>query len=277
MPFETKVREYYNQAIDCYQKVMGDRWHFGDPQAEANGASPIRACEVLEEQVIALSGVKPGGWGLDFGSGVGGPTCHMTKVSGASFVGVTNNDRCTQQARQSAAALGLAGKAHFITLDDTGYTALPFPDGCFDVVSFYDSVCHLPDKAAFFRQAARILKPGGRLVGSDWLQRAFGEYQTEEQIMKFMQPVNEFGVIPWHGTLEGYKKMMEDAGLIVSLARDQYEGVKCWNKVSDKEHEDWLAYEGAEEEFFRNGKKALDAARHAGVFTVGLFVAQKPL
>lgn len=277
MPFETKVREYYNHAIDCYQKVMGDRWHFGDPEAEARGVSPTRACEILEEQVIAMSGVKPGGWGLDFGSGVGGPTCHMTKVSGASFIGVTNNDGLAHQSRRNAAAYGLAGKAHFLAIDDTAYAALPFPDACFDVVTFYDCICHLEDKAAFFREVFRILKPGAKAVGTDWLQRPFGEHQTEEQIMKFMQPVNEFGVIPWHGTLEGHKKMMEDAGLVVELAKDQYAGVKCWNKVSDKEHEDWLTYEGSEEEFFRNGKKALDAARHAGVFTVGLFSAIKPL
>lgn len=276
MSYEAKVREYYNNAIDCFQKVMGNRWHFGDPEAEAKGATLIEACEVIEEKIIKLSGVKPGGWGLDFGSGVGGPTCHMTKVSGASFVGVTNNDRCTQQARQNAAALGLSGKAHFLTLDDTGYKNLPFPSNAFDVVTFYESVCHLPDKAAFFRDVARVLKPGGRISAMDWLQRPFGEHQTEEQIMKLMQPVNEFGVIPWHGTLENYQKMMQDAGLVVTLAQDLYAGVKCWNKVSDKEHEDWLTYEGTEEDFFRNGKKALDAARHAGVFTVGMFVAEKP-
>lgn len=275
MTYESSVRKYYDDARVCYETVMGDRWHFGDPDAERAGATPTRACEVMEEKVVALAGLRAGHRALDFGSGIGGPTLHMAKVSGASFVGVTNNVGCTEQARARAAAAGMSEQVTFQTLQDTEYKCLPFEDGTFQAVTFYDSVCHLPDKQAFFREAFRVLAPGGVLVGSDWLQRPFGEHRTEAQIMRLMQPVNDNGHIPWHGTLEGYAEMMRLAGFVVVSAVDLYEGVKCWNQVSDLEHEEWLGYEGPDEHWFRAGKRALDAARHAGVFTVGQLVARK--
>jgi tocopherol O-methyltransferase len=165
----------------------------------------------------------------------------------------------------------------FLTIGDEDYkTLLPFADASFDAVTFYESVCHLPDKAAFFRSAYRILKPGARLVGIDWLQRPFGEHQTEDQIMKFMKPVNDLICIPWHGTLEKYQAMMEEAGFKVTLARDMFGGRECWGSTPNEERPQWLDYEGPDAERFRKGKVALDAARGSGVFTVGMFAATKP-
>jgi 2-polyprenyl-3-methyl-5-hydroxy-6-metoxy-1,4-benzoquinol methylase len=41
---------------------------------------------------------------------------------------------------------------------------LPFPDAAFDVVAVVDMLEHVPDEAAFVRELARVVKPGGRLV-----------------------------------------------------------------------------------------------------------------
>jgi tocopherol O-methyltransferase len=277
MIHEEKVRAFYDSATHCYQSIMGHTWHHGDPAAEARGLSVLQACQLLEEELVRLSGLLPGGRALDFGSGVGGPTLHMVQVSSASFVGLSNNELLSQRARARAAELGLAHRASFWTTGDEDYkTLLPFADASFDAVTFYESICHLPDKAAFFRAVYRILKPGARLVGIDWLQRPFGEHREEAQIMKFMGPVNEFICIPWHGTVEKYQALMEQAGFAVAVARDLFAGVKCWGSTPTTERSQWLNYEGPQGELFRKGKEALDAARDAGVFTVGMFVATKP-
>ena len=275
MIHERKVREFYDSATQCYEAIMGDTWHHADPEAEAAGKSVLEACQLLEQNLVSLSELKPGERAVDFGSGVGGPTVYMAKISSASFVGIANNEFCNQKARERAARAGLSGKACFITVGDVDYKNLPFPDGGFDAVFFYESVCHLPDKAAFFREAHRILKPGRRLVGIDWLQRPFGEHRTEEQIMHFMRPVNELICIPWHGTLESYEKMMEESGFEVIVARDMFDGIKCWGSTPDDQRSQWLEYEGPDRERFRKGKEALDNARGSGVFTVGMFVAVK--
>jgi tocopherol O-methyltransferase len=273
---EHRVQEFYDSALPCYEKIMGDRWHHPDPDALAAGLPRLRGCEILEERIVALCGLGAGDRALDFGSGIGGPTLHMARVTGASFIGVSNNERLNAQARARAARAGLAGRAAFHTLDDLGYKALPFPDDSFQAVTFFESVCHVPDKPALFRELARVLAPGGRIGGMDWIQRPFGMYQTDAQIARFMQPVNDAIAIPAHGTVASYGAHMEDAGLQVAIARDLYDGVLCWSTVQDDETPAWASYEGPEQQMFRRGEEALADARRAGVFSIALWLAAKP-
>jgi tocopherol O-methyltransferase len=70
--------------------------------------------------------------------------------------------------------------------------------------------------------------------------------------------------------------MMTTAGFEVTIARDMFEGVKCWGSTPTEERPQWVNYEGPDSSRFRAGKAALDAARAAGVFTVGFFAATKP-
>lgn len=277
MSHESKVRAYYSDAVHCYESIMGHTWHHGDPEAEARGASALEAAQVLEQKVIAASGLKPNERAIEFGAGVGGALLYMTKISQAYFVGLSNNEELNQRARNHAEQAGLTDRTMFLTIGDNDYkTLLAFADGSIDAVIFYESVCHLTDKAAFCKAAYRVLKPGGRMVGVDWLQRAFGDNQTQDQIMKYMQPVNETTCIPYHGTVRSYREMFEGAGFKIEMARDLFEGVKCWGSAPKDKEPEWLNYEGPAAQRFRDGKVALDAARDAGVFTVGMFVGVKP-
>jgi tocopherol O-methyltransferase len=69
---------------------------------------------------------------------------------------------------------------------------------------------------------------------------------------------------------------LEDAGYHVKMASDLFEGVKCWGSTPAYERPQWAGYDGPRGEVFRKGKEALDAAREAGVFTIGMFQAKKP-
>jgi ubiquinone/menaquinone biosynthesis C-methylase UbiE len=46
--------------------------------------------------------------------------------------------------------------------------ALPFPDGSFDVVACQFGMMFLPDRAAGYREARRVLRPGGRFLFNVW-------------------------------------------------------------------------------------------------------------
>jgi len=286
VPHETRVRRFYDAADlggeaagEAYEKMMGVLWHHGDDEAEKAGKTPAEAAVLMERKLMDLSGLESGDLALDFGSGPGGATVNMAEMTGATFVGVSNSESLSRRARRHAAERGLQHLARFATIGDLDYLDLAlWPDASLDAVTFFESVCHLTDRAAFFRAAARKLKPGGRLIGLDWLQRPFGEYRTEEQIRAVIEPAVEYiRLAPGPlGTVDGYAGMMRAAGLEVTHAVDAFPGVPCWGSTPPEDRAAWLTYSGPSGELFQNGKRALDAARGAGVFTVGWWVAQRP-
>ena len=46
--------------------------------------------------------------------------------------------------------------------------SLPFPDGSFDVVACQFGMMFLPDRASGYREARRVLKPGGQFIFNVW-------------------------------------------------------------------------------------------------------------
>jgi len=278
---EARVRRFYDDggegAGQAYTSLMGTVWHHGARDAERAGMSVAAAAGVMQERLVRLAGLRPGDRCLDFGSGPGGATLAMAELSGAGFVGVSNSDTLSQRARGLAEESGRSDRAAFLTIGDHDYRTLQaWPDAAFDAVTFLESVCHLPEKQAFFAAAFRVLKPGGRLVGLDWLQRAFGDFQTEEQIQSVIGPVCDHIRLAGLGTLESYAAMMRSVGFDVTHAVDEFDGEPCWGSTPAEEREAWLTYDGPSGELFQDGKRALDAARGAGVFTVGYFAATKP-
>src|SRR3954447_14270436 len=55
-----------------------------------------------------------------------------------------------------------------VTWQQADALALPFDDGAFDAVACQFGAMFFPDRAAAYREARRVLRPGGRLVLSVW-------------------------------------------------------------------------------------------------------------
>jgi ubiquinone/menaquinone biosynthesis C-methylase UbiE len=104
---------------------------------------------------------------LDFGSGLGGIDILLAETYGAAeVVGIDIEPDLIKLARALVERRGLSDRVSF-QLATPG--ALAFPDRAFDVVFSKDAMVHVSDKAMLLSEIARVLKPGGRLIASDWL------------------------------------------------------------------------------------------------------------
>ncbi len=104
--------------------------------------------------------IQPGDAVLDIGSGLGIDSfiaAHAVGESG-SVIGVDIADREVRHAAARAAARGLA----HLRFEVGDLERLPLPNAAVDVIISNGAFCLAPDKAAAFREVARVLKPGGR-------------------------------------------------------------------------------------------------------------------
>jgi SAM-dependent methyltransferase len=102
---------------------------------------------------------------LDVGCGRGGPGLWIAREVGASLVGVDVVAEAVLAAYQHAATLGLAGRAEFRVASGTD---THLPAGSFDGAVSIDALWMIQDKAAAFRELARVLSPGSLVVFTTW-------------------------------------------------------------------------------------------------------------
>lgn len=122
-----------------------------------------------DEVASMLDGVAVEGCSvLDIGSGLGACAVLLaTRYGAAEVVGIDVEAHLVGDAEQRAAAAGVGDRVRF-ELVEPG--PIPFEDRRFDIVFTKDAIVHIPDKAAFYGEVNRVLKPGGAFVGSDWLR-----------------------------------------------------------------------------------------------------------
>jgi ubiquinone/menaquinone biosynthesis C-methylase UbiE len=92
---------------------------------------------------------------LDVGCGTGNYAAALTEATRCRISGVDPSRRMLDSAR---------GAASWDSLQQSSAACLPFGDDAFDVVMSTDVIHHIRDRDAYFREAARVLRPGGHLV-----------------------------------------------------------------------------------------------------------------
>ena len=135
----------------------------------------------------------------------------------------------------------LAGSA--ADLDPTGRylvadaAALPFGDGCFDLVVAYNSLMDVDDMPAAVAEAARVLEPGRPLCVCVTHPTAdAGRFQSTEPDAPFVIAGSSLGrprddplfdrhglqmhFTGWRYPIEAYARALEDAGLLIDRLRE---------------------------------------------------------
>jgi arsenite methyltransferase len=143
---------------------------------------------------------------VDFGCGAGiDVVLAAHKVgAGGKVMGVDFAPHMIERAKQTAVEVGLAETTEFVVTD---MERVELPDGVADVVISNCVINLCPDKAAVYREAFRILKPGGRLAVSDIVY--VGEIDPE---------IRERFQWTWAGCVGGaieeerYFQIVQDAG-----------------------------------------------------------------
>jgi phosphoethanolamine N-methyltransferase len=114
---------------------------------------------------------------LDIGCGLGAVDELLVGRHGArSVLGVDVDPGLLATMAGRIERAGLAGRVTTLCVRPG---PLPLAEGTFDVVFSKDAIVQIPDKAAVFADAHRLLRPGGHLIVSDWLRGGSGGYSEE--------------------------------------------------------------------------------------------------
>jgi cyclopropane fatty-acyl-phospholipid synthase-like methyltransferase len=176
------IVDYYDETWLDYRMLWLNRdnlaVHFG--YTDGGTRSHTDALKNMNRVLADRVRIQPGERVLDAGCGVGGSSLWLAAERSARVVGITLAARQVAMAQSHAARRGLTDRVHFEVAD---FTATPFPDTSFDIVWAVESLCHAPRKAAFYQEAARLLRPGGRVVVADFIRAARPLDPTDEQLL----------------------------------------------------------------------------------------------
>ncbi|KAI9894652.1 MAG: Delta(24)-sterol C-methyltransferase [Vezdaea aestivalis] len=161
--YATLTRHYYNLVTDLYEYGWGQSFHFC---RFAYGESFHQAIARHEHYLAHKMNIQDNMTVLDVGCGVGGPAREISKFSGASVVGLNNNDYQIERATRYAAREGLADKLKFVKGD---FMQMSFEENTFDAVYAIEATVHAPSLEGVYSQIFRVLKPGGVFGVYEWL------------------------------------------------------------------------------------------------------------
>ncbi len=249
---------YSGPEGDLWELIMGQQIHIGG----------LKSSMELAEK----AGISPGTKGVDLCCCNGGGMRFLVRFRGVDHMhGVDATPTVLERGRKRSEEEGLSDKTTY-TLADACRTGLPSRSAGF--VWGEDAWCYVVDKRALIEEAVRLLKPGGTVAFTDWIEGATPMTAAEaERFLKFMK-------FPNMQDLDGYCDLLRRNGCQVLVAEDTgrfapymdlYLGMLDMQFTSDA-----LRIIGYDSELLQGLAGEMVFAQqlaHAGKIAQGLFVA----
>ena len=245
---------------DLWELVMGEQIHIGGFQSSMDLAK--------------RAGIGAGMQGIDLCCCNGAGMRFLVKFCNvAGMRGVDATPKVVERGRQRCQAAGLDKKISF-TLADVCASGLP--SASVDFVWGEDAWCYVVDKTKLIAEAARLVKPGGLIAFTDWVEGPAGlSAQEAERFLAFMK-------FPNIQDLKGYKDLLTANGCQVQVAEDTGRFAPCVDLYLDMLNKqltyDALRIIGFNMELMQamgSEMVFMQELAHAGKIAQGIFIARK--
>jgi ubiquinone/menaquinone biosynthesis C-methylase UbiE len=256
------VQHVYNGPEgDLWELIMGQQIHVGGLASSMD----------LAEKAGLAEGLR----GVDLCCCTGAGMRFLIRFrKAARMTGVDATPTVLQRAHARCAAEGMADRT---TLVEADVCKTGLPDAAMDFVWGEDAWCYVADKPALVREAARLVRPGGTVAFTDWVEGPGG--LADDEAARFMR----FMKFPTFASMDDYRQMLEGAGLTVERAEDTGRYAPCLDlyirMLTEQLTSDALRIIGHDMALMQalGGEMAfIQQLAHAGKVVQGLFVARRP-
>jgi ubiquinone/menaquinone biosynthesis C-methylase UbiE len=192
------VSVYSGVQGDFMQLLFGQQLHIGGMKASLD----------LAER----AGIAAGSSGIDLCCCNGaGMRLLVRSRNVASMVGVDATEAMVERGRRLTREEGLDGRVRFVHADAC---KCDLPSASADFVWSEDAWCYVADKPKLIAEAARMVRPGGVIAFTDWVEGPAG--LTDAEAQRFLAMMTFANV----EDIAGYVKLLSASGCEVRVAED---------------------------------------------------------
>lgn len=272
---EQDVARHYDELDRFYLDVWGEHIHHG--LWISGNESAETAVRQLVDLVAVEAGIKADAKVCDVGAGYGAAARQIAIDYCANVTALTLSPAQHEYARRHAPA---SGNLQYI-LGDWLQNELPSEE--YDAVYAIECASHMADPQRFVSEAARVLRPGGRLVVCAWVA---AEQTSPRNVRHLLEPICREGRLTHLSTAREYVELLEEAGLDLSNFEDLSRRVRrtwpiCLTRTIRRsfwkpQYIRYLMSRGATNRIFLITMLRIWLAYRAGVIRYILFRATKP-